>query len=119
MAIKYTWDCKTVSTYPTASNSENVEYNDVIHEAHWSLKAHDVINGVSQSYSSIGVQTLDTSNLSTEFISFENIKHSDIIGWVTSSMNSTDENAVANLKNAVSQSMIDIAYPKSVIKTIE
>lgn len=111
MAIKYTWNCNTLDTYPTSSG-----FNDVVFQVHWRLKASDVINEVSQSYDVIGSQAIDVSSLdSGSFIEWDNLKEKDVIGWVTSSMG-TDQ--VVVYKTAASSSLLEIANPIVVTKTL-
>ena len=111
MAIKYTWNCNTVETYPTSSG-----FNDVVFEVHWRLKASDVINEVSQSYDVVGTQAIDVSSLdSGSFIEWDNLKEKDVIGWVTASMGSE---VVTAHKTAASSSLLEIANPVVVTKTL-
>ena len=111
MAIKYTWDCSTLDTYPTSSG-----FNDVVFQVHWRLKASDVINEVSHSYDVVGTQAIDVSSLdSGSFIEWDNLKQKDVIGWVTASMGS---DTVAAHKTAASSSLLEIANPIVVTKIL-
>lgn len=116
MAIKYTWDCKTVDTYPTASNDNADEFNDVIFNVHYKLKASDTFDGEKIEYSVIGTAALDTANLTIDtFTSFDSIKESDIQGWVTDALG-TD--SIAILKESASGSLLETAKPTVVTKII-
>jgi len=116
MAIKYTWDCKTVDTYPTASNDNADEFNDVIFNVHYKLKASDTFDGEKKEYSVIASVALDTTNLATDtFTSFDSITENDIQGWVTSALG-TDN--IAILKESASGSLLETAKPTVVTKII-
>lgn len=111
MAIKYTWNCNTLDTYPTSSG-----FNDVVFNVHWRLKASAVINEVSQSYDVVGTQAIDVSSLdSGSFIEWDNLKEKDVIGWITSSMGADQ---VTVQKNAASSSLLEISNPVIVTKTL-
>lgn len=111
MAIKYTWNCNTLDTYPTSSG-----FNDVVFQVHWRLKASDVFNEVSHSYDVVGTQAIDASSLdSGSFIEWDNLKESDVIGWVTSSMGSE---IVAAHKTSASSSLLESVNPVVVTKTL-
>ena len=75
MAITYTWDTKTVDTYPTKSGK-----SDVIFKVYWQLKGVD--DTVDKNANSVtGVAEIDTSDLSS-FTEFADLKESDTTGWV-------------------------------------
>ena len=54
--MNYTWNNKTVDTYPTLEGN-----NDVIFNVHWRLTGQDEDGNVGSSY---GTQSLETSDLS-------------------------------------------------------
>ena len=39
MANTYTWDCRTVDTYPTHTDPNEVTESDVVYNVHWRLTA--------------------------------------------------------------------------------
>ena len=75
MAITYTWDTKTVDTYPTKSGK-----SDVIFKVYWQLKG---VDDTAEKNSSVktGAEEIDTSDLSS-FTEFADLKESDTTGWV-------------------------------------
>ena len=75
MAITYTWDTKTVDTYPTKSGE-----SDVIFKVYWQLKGVDDTAEFNSS-SLTGAEEIDTSDLSS-FTAFADITESDVNGWV-------------------------------------
>ena len=116
MAIKYTWDCSTVDTYPTASN-DGVDFNDVVFLVHYRLTASDTFDGEEKEHPLIGTEELDISNLQTgSFVEFENISKDQVVGWVTASLG---DEAVASLKQTASGSLLNVVTPPVVTKTIE
>jgi len=120
MAITYTWNCHTVDTYPTHSDSQDPEntQNDVVYNVHWSLSGQMIHNDVTQSSSVIGTQTISTDNLSS-FVSFDDLTHDEVVAWTTGSMLSQNTSSVDNLKASVSSSINQKIYPVSVTKYIQ
>ena len=113
MAIGYTWDCKTVDTYPTKDSKADVVYN-----VHWRLTATDDTNkdsdGNNWTMTSYGTQSVDTSDLSS-FTAFDSVSASDVQGWVETAIGSDEVTAMkANLDVGIA----DMVTPTSVQKTI-
>ena len=75
MAITYTWDTKTVDTYPTKSGE-----SDVIFKVWWNLHGVDDTTEKNAAYAT-GAVNLDTSDLSS-FTAFADVTESDVDGWV-------------------------------------
>jgi len=75
MAITYTWDTKTVDTYPTKSGE-----SDVIFKVWWNLHGVDDTTEKNSAYTT-GAVNLDTSDLSS-FTAFADVTESDVDGWV-------------------------------------
>jgi len=108
MAIKYTWDCKTVDTYPTKDKK-----SDVIFNVHWRLNAEDDTED-KNSGTIYGVESINTDDLST-FTAFADLKESDIISWVESGLG---EDRVKDLKTALDAQIAEKITPTVVTKTI-
>jgi len=109
MANVYSWDCKTVDTYP---NHESL--SDVVYNVHWRLTGTDESGEVSATV--IGTQTISVETLdASSFVAFEDLTHEDVIGWVEAEMG---EERVAELKSSVDSQITDKLAPKSVTKTI-
>ena len=108
MAITYTWNCKTVDTYPTKSDQ-----TDVIFNVHWRLTGVDDTedNNAGDSY---GVVPLDTEDLST-FTAFADITEADVIGWVEAALG---EDQVAALKTSIDAQIAEKITPTVVTKQI-
>ena len=106
MAISYTWDVKTVDTYPTKDSKSDVVYN-----VHWRLTATDDTNndaeGNSLTATVYGSQALDTSDLSS-FTEFSDLTASDVQGWVEAAMG---EEAVADLENNLDSQIEQLENP--------
>lgn len=121
MAITYEWDCRTLDTYPTASDLQepaNTE-NDVIFSVNWALRGSIEVSGSTYRDGLSGVQILSTDDLSS-FTSFDSITHDQVIGWVTSSMESPlDETPVETLKNRISSSLAERISPTVVTKYLD
>ena len=113
MANTYTWDCKTVDTYPTHDS-----HSDVVYNVHWRLTAEDDANqdadGNNWTATSYGTQSVDTSDLSS-FTAFADLSASDVQGWVEAGMGS---DAVTALKSGLDAKIASLITPTSVTKTI-
>ena len=108
MAITYTWDCKTVDTYPTKSDK-----TDVIFNVHWRLNGVDDTEDENAT-DSYGVVSLDTEDLST-FTAFADITEADVIGWVEAALG---EDQVAALKASIDAQIAEKITPTVVTKQI-
>ena len=117
MAITYSWNCRTVDTYPTHSDAQETPntQNDVIYNVHWSLSGQLVENEVTHSTNIIGTQTLSTEDLSS-FDSFDALDNAVVSAWITSEMESANSGSVQQLKNAVSSSLDQKMNPVTVVK---
>ena len=90
MAITINWDCKTVECYSSMGG-----HTDVIYQVHWRVTGtSDTLDPDGDAYmdSSIGIETLDTSDLSS-FTAFSDLTHSDIVSWTKASMGSSQVTA--------------------------
>jgi len=113
MAISYEWDVKTVDTYPT-----HEEKDDVVYNVHWRLTATDDANndadGNNWTAEVYGTQVVDTSDLSS-FKAFADLTASDVQGWVEAAMG---EEAVTNLKSGLDAQIDELVNPVVQTKTI-
>ena len=116
MAIKYTWDVKTVDV------KEIDDKADTVFNVHWRLKAEDDANTVKDflgndvpvSTSVYGTQSLDTSDLS-DFTAFGDLKTSDVQGWVEKAMG---EDRVTEMKAGLDSQINELLNPIVQTKTI-
>lgn len=116
MAITYTWNCRTVDTYPSHTDTQDpaTTQSDVVYNVHWTLLGTDTVDGVDYSSSVIGTQSVDVQDLSS-FTSFDTLTNEDVTGWVTSAMG---EEKVNQLKASVAASIAEKVTPTTVTKTI-
>lgn len=113
MANTYTWDCKTVDTYPTHDS-----HSDVVYNVHWRLNAESNqqdAEGNNYSASVYGTQSIDTSDLSN-FKPFDEVTSEMVQGWVTEAMG---EEEVANLEANLDSQIENEKNPTSITKTLE
>lgn len=109
MANTYSWDCKTVDTYPTHS-----ELTDVVYNVHWRLTGTDETG--EHSATVIGTQVISVETLdASSFVAFESLTEADVIGWVEAEMG---EERIAELKVSVDSQIADKIAPASVTKVI-
>jgi len=104
--MTYTWNNKTVDTYPTLEGN-----TDVIFNVHWRLIGEDEDGNVGSCY---GTQSLETSDLSN-FTAFADITEEDINGWVETAMG---EEEVQAKKDAIDAQIAELVNPSVVTKTI-
>ena len=112
MANIYTWDCKTVDTYPTHDS-----HSDVVYNVHWRLNAESDqqdAEGNNYSASVYGTHSVNADDISN-FIPFADLTNDVVTGWVTSGMGDEE---VANLKSGLDSSIDSQITPTSVTKTI-
>jgi len=106
MANTYTWDCKTVDTYPTHS-----EQTDVVYNVHWKVTGFDGTNETTH----IGTQTLETEDLSS-FTAFDEVTHANVVEWTKAALG---EERVNEIQDSLDASLLEILTPTSVTRIIE
>jgi len=104
--MTYTWNNKTVDTYPNLDGNA-----DVIFNVHWRLTGEDADGNVGSTYGTIG---LDTSDL-TDFTAFADITEDMINGWVEAAMG---EEEVQAKKDAIDAQIEEKINPSVVTKQI-
>ena len=104
--MTYTWNNKTVDTYPDLDGNA-----DVIFNVHWRLTGEDENGNVGSVY---GTQSLDTSDLSS-FTAFADITEEQINGWIETAMG---EDRVAELKASIDAQIAEQINPSVVTKQI-
>ena len=113
MAISYTWDVKTVDTYPTKDSKSDVVYN-----VHWRLTATDDVNndadGNPQTATVYGSQGLDTSDLSS-FIAFASLDSAKVQSLVETALTS---DTVTEMKTGLDAQIAEKVTPTTVQKLI-
>ena len=110
--INYTWNCKTVDTYPTHAGESDVVYN-----VHWRVTGTSEeldANGNPYSSTNIGTQSLSTEDLSN-FTAFDSIVHSDVVAWVKEAMG---EEQVASIEESIENQINALITPVSVTLTV-
>ena len=104
--MTYTWNNKTVDTYPLLEGN-----TDVIFNVHWRLTGEDKNGNVGSTY---GTQSLGTSDLSN-FTAFADITEENINGWVETALG---EEKVTGLKASIDAQIAEQINPTVVTKTI-
>jgi len=108
MAITYTWDTKTVDTYPTKSGE-----SDVIFKVYWKLKGVDDTEE-KNSYTRGGAVDIDTSDLSS-FTAFADVTESNVNSWVEAILGAEQ---VASIKSNIDAGIAEQITPTVVRKYI-
>jgi len=112
MANTYTWDCKTVDTYPTHDS-----HSDVVYNVHWRLNAvsdQQDAEGNDYSASSYGTHSVNADDIEN-FIPFADLTNEIVSGWVIEGIG---EDEVANIKSGLDNNIADQINPTSETKTI-
>jgi hypothetical protein len=108
----YNWNCKTVDCYPEQDNEADVVYN-----VHWIVTGvSDEVDSKGNPYSatSIGTQTLDTSQI-TEFIPFDQLTNDEVVAWTKGAMG---DEQVASVEASIQSQIDSLITPTSVTLTI-
>ena len=112
MPNTYTWNCRTVDTYPSHTDEQdpaNTE-SDVVYNVHWRVTGSDGTNSAT----SIGTQTLETADLSG-FTAFDSVTHQNMIDWTKAAMGA---DRVSELESSLDSQLTELANPSSVTRTI-
>ena len=104
--MTYTWNNKTVDTYPSLEGETSVIFN-----VHWRLAGTDDNDNTGSVY---GTQSLETSDLSN-FTAFADITEQDINEWTEAALG---EEKVAELKANIDAQIEEQINPTVVTKTI-
>ena len=117
--ITYNWNCRTVDCYPEQNNEADVVYN-----VHWIVTGvSDVpmppattpsVPGATYSVTSIGTQTLDTSQITT-FIPFEDLTNDEVVAWTKSAMGTEQVTAI---EASIESQINSLITPTSITLTI-
>lgn len=108
----YNWNCKTVDCYPEQDNEADVVYN-----VHWIVTGtSDQLDPQGSPYSatSIGTQTLDTSQI-TNFIPFDQLTNDEVVAWTKGAMG---DEQVASIEAGIQSQIDSLITPTSVTLTI-
>lgn len=112
MANTYTWDCKTVDTYPTHDS-----HSDVVYNVHWRLNAvsdQQDAEGNDYSASSYGTHSVNADDIEN-FVPFADLTNDLVSGWV---IDGIGEDEVASMKESLDNNIADQINPTSETKTI-
>ena len=108
----YNWNCKTVDCYPEQDNEADVVYN-----VHWIvIGVSDQVDSKGDPYSasSIGTQSLDTSQI-TNFIPFDQLTNDEVVAWTKGAMG---DEQVAGIEASIQNQIDSLITPTSVTLTI-
>ncbi len=112
MPNTYTWDCRTVDTYPSHTDEQdpaNTE-SDVVYNVHYRVTGTDG----THSATSIGTQTLETADLSG-FTAFASVTHENMIAWTKAALTA---DRVTEMETSLDGQIAELATPSSVTMTI-
>ena len=112
--ITYDWNCKTVDAYVEQDNEADVVYN-----VHW------IVSGVSDTIdpnspetfyqsTSIGTQTLDTSEI-TNFIPFDEVTNAEVVAWTQEAMGAEQ---VTQIEAGIASQIESLIHPTTITLTV-
>ena len=110
--ITYNWNCKTVDAYLEKDNEADVVYN-----VHWIVTGvSDTVDPQGNPYSatSIGTQTLDTSEI-INFIPFDQVTNAEVVAWTQEAMG---EEQVANIEAGIASQIESLIHPTTITLTV-
>ena len=94
--ITYDWNCKTVDAYVEQGGNDDVVYN-----VHWRVTGTKEDGGEQYTYTAIGTQTLDTSEI-TDFIPFDEVTNAQVVTWTQDAMGAEEVAAIeANISSTI------------------
>ena len=108
--IDYNWNCKTVDAYVEKAGNSDVVYN-----VHWELtgsefvpdsEGNDPPTGKTYSITNIGLQVLDTSEI-TNFIPWNEVTEVEVEAWTKAAMG--EEQVLLVETNIAAQIALSIA----------
>ena len=107
----YSWDCKTVDTYPSSG-----EFSDVVYNVHWRLTGTDETG--EHSATVIGTQTVSVEDMdASAFVDFEDLVHEDVIGWVETAMGAERVAALhASLDSQIAEKITPTTVTRSIVE---
>jgi len=112
MANTYTWNCKTVDTYPTHDS-----HSDVVYNVHWRLNAvsdQQDAEGNNYAASVYGTHSVNADDISS-FVPFADLTNDTVTGWV---IDGIGEDEVASMKESLDNDIDGQINPTSETKTI-
>jgi len=112
--ITYDWNCKTVDAYVEQDNEADVVYN-----VHW------IVTGTSDEVdpnspetfyqsTSIGTQTLDTSEI-TNFIPFDEVTNAEVVAWTQEAMGAEQ---VTQIEAGIASQIESLIHPTTITLTV-
>ncbi len=107
----YSWDCRTVDTYPSHTDDSGTTESDVVYNVHWR------VTGTEGDHSStvIGTQVIETADLS-DFTAFADVTHTEMITWTKAAIGTE---RVSEIESSLDAQLTELATPSSVTLTIE
>jgi len=110
--ITYNWNCKTVDAYLEKDNEADVVYN-----VHWIVTGvSDTVDPQGNPYSatSIGTQTLDTSEI-INFIPFDQVTNAEVVAWTQDAMG---EEKVTTIEASIASQIESLIHPTTITLTV-
>ena len=116
--IDYNWNCKTVDAYVEKAGNSDVVYN-----VHWKLTGSEFVpdselnnppTGETYSITNIGVQALDTSEI-TNFIPWDEVTEVEVEAWTKAAMG---EEQVLLIETSIATEIALLIAPVSIQLTV-
>ena len=115
MATTFTWNCKTVDTYTTHTDSNDVTHSDVVFNVHYRLTGEEAVGENNYHSEMIGTVEIDVNDLS-QFTEFESVTNEISTNWVKGVLG---EDQVLAMKASIEANIAEQKTPTIVTKFIE
>lgn len=116
MAVKYTWNCRTLDCY-TKFDASGTELIDVVFNIHWSVQGTKTVSKVEYISSSIGTASISTESIDpSKFIAVDKLTNAEVTAWCKDALGADE---VTRIEANIASDIEDKVAPKVVTLTIE
>jgi len=116
MAIKYTWNCRTLDCY-TKFDASGTELTDVVFNIHWSVQGTKTVSKVEYTSSSIGTVSISTESIDpSKFIAVDKLTDAEVTVWCKDGLGADE---VTRIEANIASDIEDKIAPKVITLTIE
>ena len=116
MAVKYTWNCRTLDCY-TKFDASGTELIDVVFNIHWSVQGTKTVSKVEYISSSIGTASISTESIDpSKFIAVDKLTNAEVTAWCKDALGADE---VTRIEANIASDIEEKVAPKVVTLTIE
>tara|TARA_R110002033_G_scaffold78355_1_gene129816 strand:- start:1021 stop:1374 length:354 start_codon:yes stop_codon:yes gene_type:complete len=116
MAVKYTWNCRTLDCY-TKFDASGTELTDVVFNIHWSVQGTKTVSKVEYISSSIGTVSISTESIDpSKFIAVDKLTNDEVTAWCKTALGADE---VTRIEANIASDIEEKVAPKVVTLTID